>query len=418
MKKHLITLLFLIPILAIAQSNYKPGYVINLNGDTTRGYINYREWGQNPKNIDFKADPDAKAQRMGLADINGFAITGFEVYQKYIVKASMDIAELQHASTTGADTTTKTDTVFLRVLQAGKTITLYAYNDDIKSRFYYSNKQSSIPQELIYKVYIDATNGNTVVTKNTFRGQLIYEATNANLGNLSGEIQSANYNSSDLSSIAAKLNGAMISKSHGTLRPFIGIGIGLSTLKYIGSIDLANNATSSASISPKIAMGFDGFINPNVGKLIIRIELALGINSYNITSYSSPGNSPAYATTQQVKQLTATITPQLMYNLYNTNTLKVFIDAGIDFNLSAYPTNNYTTTYNNNFATVNKKDFPLLESSWLGVPIKAGIILNKNIEIFGGYTVQSAVTNYEYFSGYETNYRVGVNLLFGKKHPG
>jgi hypothetical protein len=38
----------LLPVLASAQSNYKAGYVINLKGDTLKGFINYKEWNQNP----------------------------------------------------------------------------------------------------------------------------------------------------------------------------------------------------------------------------------------------------------------------------------------------------------------------------------------------------------------------------------
>src|ERR1041384_6957193 len=45
--RHLITfLLFTIHISIFAQSNYRPGYVVQSNGDTLKGFINYREWGK------------------------------------------------------------------------------------------------------------------------------------------------------------------------------------------------------------------------------------------------------------------------------------------------------------------------------------------------------------------------------------
>ena len=55
MEKYCTVVLFLLPLLSIAQANYKSGYVVTLKGDTLRGYINYKEWGRNPKDIDFKA---------------------------------------------------------------------------------------------------------------------------------------------------------------------------------------------------------------------------------------------------------------------------------------------------------------------------------------------------------------------------
>jgi hypothetical protein len=33
----------LLPAFSYAQSNYKPGYVVNLKGDTLRGFIDCRE---------------------------------------------------------------------------------------------------------------------------------------------------------------------------------------------------------------------------------------------------------------------------------------------------------------------------------------------------------------------------------------
>ncbi|MDB5026006.1 MAG: hypothetical protein JWP78_3761 [Mucilaginibacter sp.] len=44
--KTLLTVV-LLPALSYAQSNYKPGYVITLKGDTLPGFIDYREWNSN-----------------------------------------------------------------------------------------------------------------------------------------------------------------------------------------------------------------------------------------------------------------------------------------------------------------------------------------------------------------------------------
>jgi len=45
--KHLVKLLLifiLLPFISTAQTNYKPGYVVTLTGDTLHGFIDYKEW--------------------------------------------------------------------------------------------------------------------------------------------------------------------------------------------------------------------------------------------------------------------------------------------------------------------------------------------------------------------------------------
>jgi hypothetical protein len=51
------SLFFCLPLFSWAQSNYKQGRVVTLQGDTLRGYINYREWPYNPEEFAFKAQP-------------------------------------------------------------------------------------------------------------------------------------------------------------------------------------------------------------------------------------------------------------------------------------------------------------------------------------------------------------------------
>jgi len=63
----LIALLILAPLFSKAQSNYKPGFIVSLKGDTTYGFINYREWKLTPNQIDFKtAITDAVEKKLLL----------------------------------------------------------------------------------------------------------------------------------------------------------------------------------------------------------------------------------------------------------------------------------------------------------------------------------------------------------------
>ena len=76
MKNIFIILLLLFPILTFCQTNFYKGYVIKNNGDTLKGYIDYREWVYSPKKITFKNNNVVDS--FTPDDIKGFEIKGFE----------------------------------------------------------------------------------------------------------------------------------------------------------------------------------------------------------------------------------------------------------------------------------------------------------------------------------------------------
>ncbi len=53
MKRFFFVCLILSSLYAVSQPGNTPGIVINNNGDTLVGDINYREWTKNPSKIDF-----------------------------------------------------------------------------------------------------------------------------------------------------------------------------------------------------------------------------------------------------------------------------------------------------------------------------------------------------------------------------
>jgi len=89
-----ILLLLFLPLFSLAQSNYKPGYVITVKGDTVHGFIDYKEWDKNPKNISFKnALNDSVAENFTSKNASGFAVTGSEYFKVFIVHISEDQVE-------------------------------------------------------------------------------------------------------------------------------------------------------------------------------------------------------------------------------------------------------------------------------------------------------------------------------------
>ncbi|HEX3386241.1 MAG TPA: hypothetical protein VHS53_13670, partial [Mucilaginibacter sp.] len=173
-------ILFLLSFGASAQSNYKPGYVIDLKGDTIKGFIDYREWSICPDTIKFKKAATDESSLYGVNEIGYFNVDGVDEYRKFTVTISnseIDPNKLEYLK----DTTLRTATVFLRVLQQGGKVTLYSYTDKLKTRYYIGEGSNVTPKELIYQTYLDPhyddpsnSGGRTsrTITENTFRRQL------------------------------------------------------------------------------------------------------------------------------------------------------------------------------------------------------------------------------------------------------
>jgi hypothetical protein len=218
-QNKLLILLFLFPLFSIAQKNYKPGYVITLKGDTLHGFIDYREWNNNPTTIKFKSLPDNNIRKLSAKDINYFSVNDMAEYQRYAGPLSMD--PINFASMIEErDTSFKVDTVFLELIQRGKNVALYSYADNLKVRFFIGERPDYTPVELGYKLYYDMTavtytHGRTV-NENTYEKQLfaLAEKYNTVSDALVKYITESNYKEYHLLHIVTVINEITKQKSH------------------------------------------------------------------------------------------------------------------------------------------------------------------------------------------------------------
>ena len=329
--KHLYKLsflTFLLPIAATAQSNYKPGYVVNSKGDTLKGFIDYKEWSKNPKQFSFKNNfGDARSEEFNLENASAFAITGFEYYERHTVSVSTDSMDVNtlHGN---VQNNFVTETVFLRIVSRGSHVSLYSYTDAIKRRFYLSQVHSADEaEELAYHAYNDPEQSNTVQYVNRYRIQLQYSAQSngVNSSSLQGAISRARYDEDDLSGIVSTINGGSVNqftaqKTIGT-RWFAGAAASYGSLKYSG-VFLLSDAPASSSVVPLVDAGIDVFPFKGVQKLYFRAELGAMYRQYNFAhrqAYSTPTGA---TTTLNVKQFTVAFTPQVIYNIYNKQQFK------------------------------------------------------------------------------------------------
>jgi hypothetical protein len=123
---------------ALAQSDFRPGYIVNLAGDTLSGYVNYKESRTNNKFCLFKIAGEDNAQQFGVDAIRAY---GFKSDKAYAAK---------HINTNE----TESAKAFLEVLVKGR-LSLYLY----QSRFFVEKEPDQL-LELTNKaeeVYINDT---------------------------------------------------------------------------------------------------------------------------------------------------------------------------------------------------------------------------------------------------------------------
>src|SRR5579872_1593619 len=283
----LLFIAFLLPFLASAQSNYKPGYVVTTKGDTLHGFIDYQEWDANPTSINFKTDNTLEAsKKLTTDDISFFNVDNIETYQKYSGRISQDRIDPDRVNN-GKDTSFKIASVFLKILEKGSKVTLLYYIDDIRPHLYVAEIPGGAPVELSYSIYMveDEKTGNSkTVNDNVFKRQLYTLAQKYNMltDELQIDIQHADYKKTDILKIVSKINN--ISEpdftarypSKGKSALFVTAGLNITTTSTIPTSPYYTaGGKSYTSNKAAVSFGVDLFVNPNTRKLFFRMETGL-----------------------------------------------------------------------------------------------------------------------------------------------
>jgi hypothetical protein len=408
----------LLPTLSYAQSNYKPGYVIDLKGDTVNGFIDYREWDLNPDNINFKININGGAvQKFAPNDISYFAVNNLTEYRSYTGNISTDDVDPMHISS-GRDTSFKVANIFLKVLQKGKNVSLYSYYDRYKKRFYIADNLSRQPKELVYRLYINPdpeSLSQKTITENAFRKQLFVLAEQSGVMNsdLQNAIQRAEYHATDILSIVSRINnvsGAEYKKENNDKNRvtfFAGTGVNRTDINPFDQYKSAG-AKSTASYLPVVVIGANLLTSPNTGRLVFRTELMISGSHFN-SQYIYTG-SPYVPVHYSYNQIWAAFAPQIVYNIYNTTNVKLHLNLGIAITYYDYYKANYDLNYaltkvsNAPFGSdfFNKTAFPIL--------IKGGIKVRR-IDLFAGYITNNMISDDHYFQLHTSNMQFGINYF-------
>lgn len=417
---------------ATAQRNFKPGYIVTLNGDTTKGIIDYKEWNQNPGEITFKTTEQAAAQQYSPDNIKAFGIDHTDHYQKYtgpITTGTVDLGDLS----SGIDSSFTTAKVFLRILTSGKNLTLYNYKDKIKTRYFIADKNSA-PVELRRYVYLDNKQQGKIREYNFYTQQLLAFAIKYAPDNtaLTESINKVAYRATDLEAVILKFNGNInkyntSSESGSGTEFFIGVGANMTNAAFTGtpSPGSAENIfyakAKAQSVRPLIAGGIDFFFNKSVKKLFFRAEVNLTINKINATHHSTYIdyiNKIERDDEVTLNQTNVAFNPQLVYNVYNTNNLKFFVAAGLQLNFSLLNNKHYYVEYYLNGKSETKQDRQYLyryKTMTTTLTAKTGVTLANKFNIYLGYGAPVSIIDNPNYGIDLATYQVGINYLFGKK---
>ena len=367
--------------------------------------------GRKPKKHHFQFKLAKYKNEQTASDISAFGINGVEHYRSYygpVSQASVSIAKLNYE----IDSTVSVQHVFLRIITSGKNLTLLSYEDNIKERYFISENGAQ-PIELKYVKYISQKVANKVESINTYQQQLQrlvakYQTGNKNLIDL---IQRTNYEMKELKKVVLMINGNEdLTPAQKTSRTgsqfFLGAGANITQYTFRKNAPTILNGATVSSTFPYIGTGVDYYLNNDIRKLIFRAELGITGAKVNYSTATLNNNGSELT----FNQLSAIISPQIIYNFYNTSNFKIYLGAGLAFNVNNYTNHHYYNVYYLGNIRSQSLDNNLKMGSDMNVVARAGTRI-KNIEIYGAYSPSAANAYFEKV----TAYRVGVNYLFGKK---
>ena len=412
-------LLLIIFYTSIAKGAPKPGYRVTLKGDTLKGYIDYKEWDNNPASFKFADSPTSKFQTFDLDNTNAFGVNGLEHFEKHMVSISMNSTKFSDVSIV-VDSNKRTDIVFLKIITKGKYINLYSYTDDLKIRYYYSETGSNKINEYTHYVYqVKSNSSNASYAEINSAGQLNQLALKYNPA-IASQTDKIEYDKDDMLKITRLINGnqeddqfKIASKLKTSF--FAGIGGSYSTIKFTDLAALVHPDIDKNTLLPYVTAGIDIYPNKFIQRFLIKLQLNFVPDQHELYSALPDFNGDITTTSLNFKQYTINFLPQLIYNFYNRPNLKIYAGTGVSFNLSFYNDYKYITYYKTNFtSSTNATKFPKFDSLWITFPITAGAVINNRIGVNLYYFLPGSITNYSGISGNVTSYRAGVSYMFGR----
>jgi hypothetical protein len=396
-----------------AQKNYVPGYVITKSKDTIRGFIDYRNWQNNPVSISFKTDNDKDPVSFHADKIAEFGIPG-EIYVSGIIETEISPLSINKLEP-DANLRIETDTAFLQAMFRGKKELYYYKNKDGRENFYIS--QNNAFTLLVHKKYLEEQEGKNVIREyNEYIKQLSLYLNDC--ATIQSVLKNTSYNRKDLFSLfryyytCSQSVNTFIKKQE---KPFFAIGFlaggSLTFLKFrSNAFSRLVNTDFSQSVNPSIGLSFDYVFPKNQGKWSINNELLF--SSYHVSGkYTDYKHENQYSIINTEFDYSYLKLNNLVRYKYPIGSAFMFVNAGMS-NGIAISEANHRNVFTKFYTDETMEDEPALESARKyeqGLVLGIGIKLKKlsfeiRVEKGNGMSVNSALasstTRFHLLAGY------------------
>jgi|GEM_PF-4406387 len=432
-------LILFIPFLSNGQDKSLPGYYLNKQKDTIRGYFMVPSRNVNPEYFQFKKDMgDKEFIRLDSSNAEIIQIEGNARFESFYTKRSMDEVDLTK-STVVIDHEPQANTLFLKVLVKGSKVSLFKYKDWLKTRYYYLESGKNMPIELDFHYHRPSDGNNTFILDKGYQDQLLVLVGN-NPG-LEKRIEHAEYYDEDLINIVRGINSSLIQKNSNNSSPgegiknsnegqkemnpweisaiedrkdqiqyFIGLGANIGVFGNKNSSSV-NADIATTVVFPELHFGFDLSLDREKQAFHLRPEISMKIGSLaNDTSIGQ--NLDFYF---GFKLLDFSISPKILFNFVNTKKTQVYVGTGIILNFSSYNNLYYYEGASNQGPNTlfgqNAKENT--QSFTFNIPIELGLNLSRklsfNLIYFGNNN-----SYFIYGGGNYKSFNCALNYFFGK----
>lgn len=315
------------------QKNFQEAVLISNNGDTIKGFINYQNWKNNPKTIDF-IDDQKQSQKFDPATIKGFYIpSAGETYTSFVVETNMLPQDEKEAidNENNLQEPVK-NPVFLLQLVKHPLVSLYILVLNRKPHFYFL-KPNEEPKELVhYFQYNESI--KQVLEDDEYKRQL--EVLFSSCPNEVAGVNSLHFNQEEIQAafinyIKCAAPGSAIeikSKDRNLVKiGFLG-GVMLNRYRFEGTDEVVDNNYGN-NTSPVVGISLDLGLSRNLNKWHLINEIIL--KSYKTSSNFVRPYGNGYSVTNVVKLgfLYTQLNTLLRYIYQSGGSVVPYINAGI-----------------------------------------------------------------------------------------
>lgn len=278
--------------IAKSQSNFIQGAIINNNGDTVFGMIDYRNWKNNPQTINFIIKSTEK-KVYDASSIKSFHIPSInETYRSFTVEMDRLPGDPDDAiNNLLVDSAFQKKNVFLLQLVNHPIASLYLYAENRKDHFYFVNRNEQ-PVELIHHyIYNESTTQVREIAQ--YKVQLFqFFSTCSDVAN---DAQTIKYRKTEIQDIIVRYIKCQApgtdleikKKDQSSLRVGLLAGLGFNKFKFEGTNSLLVDKGYSSNTSPLLGLSIDFGLVRNQNKWHIINEL-----SYKMYKTSSSFTRP------------------------------------------------------------------------------------------------------------------------------